>query len=639
MAVYLDAAAIFLAITGIMLDDLRTRHRAGDVVRSRRPRSSTRRPPRHRGAGLVALLAIRASPRGGGYVLLAGFAILGFAWVEWLRQAMVTLPASGTLPNYAFSVGIIAVGIGRSWRLGEATSRRSHRRPRSTLLPFTAVIASALLLASDQIVGGSFSLIDLGALAVIVVVGLRQSRMVRERGRLLTQARQSSAALTDALRERAEADSRYQTLVEKVPAAVYIDVADPDVTDGGHLAYLSPQIESILGYPPQAFLADPELWPSLTHPEDRAKTVTALKDHWTTGLPLRIDYRMIAADGSIVWVHDEAYAMRDESTGGRRVSQGLLVDTTEQKRLEAQLLHDAFHDPLTGLANRALFREHLDRTLERARRRRTAVAVLFLDIDDFKVVNDSLGHGAGDRLLVEVAHRLSGVVRAGDVAARQGGDEFTVLIERVRDESEAVAMAERIATELGRPIELDGRPLVVGVSIGIALARGKDIVAGDLLAHADAAMYAAKEGGKGRHVLFDPSMRRRAQSRLEMEAELRAAIEHRQFELHYQPIVELPGARRGRVRGARAVATPGPGARAARRIHPARGDHRADRPARAARDDGGVPTAPRVARRGGQPRPPHGVGERVGAAGRRIRVSPRRSARSCARRDSSRRRS
>ena len=139
-------------------------------------------------------------------------------------------------------------------------------------------------------------------------------------------------------------------------------------------------------------------------------TLAALAEHWRTEQPLRLDYRMVAADGSIVWVHDEAYAMRDETTGGRRVSQGLLVDTTEQKRLEAQLLHDAFHDPLTGLANRALFREHLDRALDRSRRRRAGVAVLFLDIDDFKVVNDSLGHGAGDRLLVEVArttHRRS----------------------------------------------------------------------------------------------------------------------------------------------------------------------------------------------------------------------------------------
>ena len=148
-----------------------------------------------------------------------------------------------------------------------------------------------------------------------------------------------------------------------MPAAVYIDVFDASVSDGGHLAYLSPQIEAILGYAPSAFVHDPELWPSLTHPEDRSRVVAALSEHWETGQPLRVDYRMIAADGSVVWVHDEAYAILDESTGQKRMSQGILVDTTEQKRLEAQLLHDAFHDPLTGLANRALFREHLDRTL------------------------------------------------------------------------------------------------------------------------------------------------------------------------------------------------------------------------------------------------------------------------------------
>jgi diguanylate cyclase (GGDEF)-like protein len=161
-------------------------------------------------------------------------------------------------------------------------------------------------------------------------------------------------------------------------------------------------------------------------------------------------------------------------------------------------------------------------------------------VDDFKVVNDSLGHGAGDRLLVEVAERLTETIRADDIAARQGGDEFTILVERVHGEEEVVALAERLAVAIRRPIMLEGRPLVVGVSIGIALARGRAAVAGDLLAHADAAMYAAKDQGKGRHVVFDPSMQRRAQSRLEMESELRGAIESEAFELHYQPIVELP---------------------------------------------------------------------------------------------------
>jgi diguanylate cyclase (GGDEF)-like protein/PAS domain S-box-containing protein len=544
VAVYLDAVAIFLAITGVLL----TLYGRNILATATLPVATIAivYPVVHlaaAGAGLVTLLAVRASPRGGGYILLAGFALLGYAWVEWLGQAVVALPASGTLPNYAFSIGIIAVGVGASaWRIGEATSRRFETVSSAVVggLPLIALLISALLLAGSHIISSDIGPVELCALTVIVLTGVRQSFLVHERGRLLEDSHTARDQLEVALLQRAEADSRYQTLVERVPAAVYIDVFDTSVSDGGHLAYLSPQIESILGYAPSAFVEDPELWPGLTHPEDRSRVVAALGDHWQTGQPLRVDYRMIAADGSVVWVHDEAYAIEDESTGKKRVSQGILVDTTEQKRLEAQLLHDAFHDPLTGLANRALFREHLDRTLERSRRRRTEVAVLFLDIDDFKVVNDSLGHGAGDRLLVEVAHRLSGIVRAGDVAARQGGDEFTILIERVRDEAEAVAMAERIADELRRPIVLDGRPLVVGVSIGLALARGREAVATDLLAHADVAMYAAKEAGKGRTVVFDPSMRRRAQSRLEMEAELRAAIESNAFELHYQPIVELP---------------------------------------------------------------------------------------------------
>ncbi len=543
VAVYLDAIAIFLALASIILaiygDQVGAGESAGGTVAMIYPIVHLAAAA----AGLVALLAARAAPRGGGYLLLLGFAILGFAWVDWLRQAVVALPPAGNLGNYAFSFGIAAVGVGAgSWRLGEGRGTWFREVSAVVLggLPLVALLASALTLAIRHLVSSELGPVELCSFAVILLAGLRQSFLVHERGRLLDDSRGARDDLEIALIQRAEADSRYQTLVERVPAAVYIDVADPGVTDGGHLAYMSPQIESILGYPPEAFIEDPELWPRVTHPDDRDATVAALAEHWLTEQPLRMDYRMIAADGSVVWVHDEAYAMRDDSTGGRRVSQGLLVDTTEQKRLEAQLLHDAFHDPMTGLANRTLFREHLDRALDRSRRRRSGVAVLFLDVDDFKVVNDSLGHSAGDRLLVEVAQRLTATLRADDIAARQGGDEFTILVERVHGEEEAVALAERLAAAIRVPIVLEGRPLVVGVSIGIALARGRQAVAVDLLAHADAAMYAAKEQGKGRHVVFDPSMQRRAQSRLEMETELRAAIEAEQFVLHYQPIVELP---------------------------------------------------------------------------------------------------
>jgi diguanylate cyclase (GGDEF)-like protein/PAS domain S-box-containing protein len=383
-------------------------------------------------------------------------------------------------------------------------------------LPLLAVVGSASVLVIGRANASEHGLIDLAALGVILLAGVRQTFLVHERGRLLNDSSRARADLEEALVQRAQADSRYQMLVERVPAAVYIDVADPAVSDGGHLAYMSPQIEAIVGYTPDAFLADPELWPGLIHPDDREAALAAYTEHWATDAPLRADYRMIAQDGSVVWVHDEAYSMTEGPlVGGRRVSQGLLVDTTDQKMMEAQLLHDALHDPLTGLANRVLFADHVERALASRRRGRTKVALLFLDLDDFKVVNDTLGHRAGDRLLIEVARRLSEATRDGDIAARQGGDEFTVLLDRVHGVEDAVASAERLAADLGRPIELEGLNIAIAVSIGIALASDEN-GADDLLAHADAAMYAAKAQGKARHAVFDPSMGVSARSRTDV---------------------------------------------------------------------------------------------------------------------------
>ena len=413
-----------------------------------------------------------------------------------------------------------------TWRRARAT--RSH--PLATIifggLPLIALVASASLIVIGHGNATDHGLVDLVALTVIILAGVRQTFLVHERGRLLRDSANARAELEEALIQRAEADSRYRLLVERVPAAVYIDVADPSVSDGGRLAYMSPQIEAIVGYPPDAFLADPELWPRLIHPDDRDMALAAYTQHWATDAPLRADYRMIAQDGSVVWVHDEAYSMTEGAVvGGRRLSQGLLVDTTDQKTLEAQLLHDALHDPLTGLANRVLFADHVERALASRRRGRTQVALLFLDVDDFKVVNDTLGHRAGDRLLIEVARRLSEATRAGDIAARQGGDEFTVLLDRVHGVEDAVASAERLAAALCRPIELEGLNISITLSIGIALA-GDENGADDLLAHADAAMYAAKAQGKARHAVFDPSMRGRVERRLGVdEPERRAAIE------------------------------------------------------------------------------------------------------------------
>jgi diguanylate cyclase (GGDEF)-like protein/PAS domain S-box-containing protein len=332
---------------------------------------------------------------------------------------------------------------------------------------------------------------------------------------LVRRLHSAAATLEHTARQVEEAGSRLQVLIEHVPAAVYIDMADPDVSDGGRLAYMSPQITGILGYRPDELVENPELWPSRIHPEDRAAAIAAYEAHWQTGQPLRAEYRMLARDGTEVWVRDEAYGMPDDTQSGRQASQGLLVDITDRKRLESKLIHDALHDPLTGLANRVLLRDHLERALARQVRSRGTVALLFVDLDDFKRINDSYGHAAGDQILVQVAERLAGAVRAEDVVGRQSGDEFAVLLGQVRDDAEAVALAERILSELRRPVQLGAWSISVGGSIGIALTAERGTAAEELLTQADAAMYAAKADGKGRHAVYDPRMPIRTWTELE----------------------------------------------------------------------------------------------------------------------------
>jgi diguanylate cyclase (GGDEF)-like protein/PAS domain S-box-containing protein len=380
------------------------------------------------------------------------------------------------------------------------------RRARSFDVPDRLVAAGlfggAVVLAA---LAGAASAGALVALSIVVGSGFLLVRRLRH----------SRTAFADTVRQAEEAGSRLRVLVEHVPAAVYIDLADPDVSDGGRLAYMSPQVSTILGYRPEELVDDPELWPSRIHPDDRARAIAAYDEHWRTGEPLRAEYRMVAMDGSEVWVRDEAYAMADDTQSGRRMSQGLLVDITDHKRLESKLIHDALHDPLTGLANRVLLRDHLERAIARQGRTPGTVALLFVDLDDFKRVNDSYGHVAGDQILVEVAERLTGSVRAEDVVGRQSGDEFAVLLGRVGDADEAITSAERLLRELRRPFQLGARSIVVGGSIGIAVASERDATAEELLTQADAAMYAAKADGKGTYAVYDVQMPTRTWSELE----------------------------------------------------------------------------------------------------------------------------
>jgi diguanylate cyclase (GGDEF)-like protein len=228
----------------------------------------------------------------------------------------------------------------------------------------------------------------------------------------------------------------------------------------------------------------------------------------------------------------------------------VLAAAIERRRNEAETRHQALHDSLTGLPNRALFRDRLERALARSRRTDTTLAVLFIDVDNFKVVNDSLGHEAGDELLAALAPRLVEAVRAGDTVARFGGDEFVLLCEDVEDEQEALEVAERVKRCFAEPLAIAGGEHFVTASIGVAMPSDGHDAPEALVRDADAAMYQAKERGRARFELFDADMRASALKRLQVEADLRRAVDRDEMELVYQPVIEVDS---GRIVGVEAL--------------------------------------------------------------------------------------
>ena len=313
----------------------------------------------------------------------------------------------------------------------------------------------------------------------------------------------------------------------------------------------SPRWKALIGFEEADLTDRPREWLHRVHPEDRESVQAALDKHLSgTTAYFESEYRLLHRDGGYRVMLSRGVAIRDESGRPTRVA-GSQTDVTAQRRAEQRLVHAAMHDTLTGLPNRKLFMDQLTVVGKQAAQQEGyRFALLFLDVDRFKLINDSLGPAAGDELLVEVSRRLRRAVRPGDGMARLGRDEFAVLLDDIREEIEATQIAGAIQAEMAAPFELSGRQVFTGVSIGITFNAHPDQQAEDLVRNADTAMSRAKEHGQAGFKLFDQGMHERAVERLRVETELRHALDRNEFVIYYQPVMDMAS---GKITGCEAL--------------------------------------------------------------------------------------
>jgi diguanylate cyclase (GGDEF)-like protein/PAS domain S-box-containing protein len=368
-----------------------------------------------------------------------------------------------------------------------------------------------------------------------------------QRRRLLDEHRRMTAQL-------AQSERLHRFLVDHSPDIVYA------LDEQGRFAFVNPRAETLLGWPREELIGQP--FTAIVHELDRTAAhqlaARPAENRELANVELRLLRRRDGQDPR-PWVVTMVSAVGiygdDESppspTGARYLgSYGVARDITERKRAEEMITFQALHDQLTGLPNRRLFKDHLELALTQAVRRGEKVGVMFIDLDRFKLVNDTYGHFEGDELLKSFAQRLRGCIRAGDTVARQGGDEFTVLLPDLNQAEDALVIADKLFAELQRPFLVGGREFVATASIGISVFPDDGESADLLLRHADIAMYEVKSGGKNGSRLFTPEMKTGHLPRLELERDLRNALRHNEFVLHFQPQFSL---RSGRVIGAEAL--------------------------------------------------------------------------------------
>jgi diguanylate cyclase (GGDEF)-like protein/PAS domain S-box-containing protein len=397
-----------------------------------------------------------------------------------------------------------------------------------TLTTYFAVASSVGIIAKLVVVAGFYP--SIAVTTVVAIIHFTYSTYLKNIYVSVAQAKQ--------------VERRVATLQESEElfrsAFDYAAIGMALVSSKGRWLQVNRSLCEIMGYSATELLAMD--FQKVTHPEDLVHALSNVKQLLKGKIPTyQMEKRFIHKQGHEVWALCSVSRVRDANTDHVHLI-FQIQDITDRKRAEERLLHDAFHDALTGLPNRTLFIDHLELTIARKKRNeRHMYAVLFLDLDRFKVINDSLGHMVGDQLLVGIARKLETCLRVGDTVARVGGDEFTILLEDIKDEIEAISIAERIQKELKTPFILNSHEVFTTVSIGIAPSSIGYDQPDDILRDADTAMYRAKTLGKARHEVFDKAMHAVAMNLLQLETDLRRAIDRQEFFLQYQPIVALDG--------------------------------------------------------------------------------------------------
>jgi diguanylate cyclase (GGDEF)-like protein/PAS domain S-box-containing protein len=475
---------------------------------------------------LAAILLLRRSDWQGWPGLVAFALALGALLGARLLEAHAAADGpeslfSSPLQVLAMATFAIAAHIDylRTERRAPPMDAAERGSPFASLMPYAALMLAgyALLMLHSGSISDPAGLI---AWVVCIAAGLLFARQAI--------ATALAVAVQTGLATRS-AEARFNALIRNTADVIAIVTAD------ARISYVTPTAERIFGLAPQDLIG--QLLDDLVTFDDRARLREFLvRDLATDGASANLEARVPRGDDKQRIVEIHGTNMDSEpAIGGRLLT---LRDTTDRKGMEEQLKRMAFHDPLTLLGNRTLFRDRVEHAVAVSRRNGRGVAVMFVDLDNFKKINDSLGHAQGDRVLSKSAQRIVKATRNGDTVARLGGDEFAVLLENLTSKEQVIEIAARVVEALRECLDLPGADMRVAASVGVAFATPDDGVE-ELMRNADVAMYSAKAQGKGRYTVYEPAMQHAASERQELEAEIDEALAKSQFLLHYQPIVEL----------------------------------------------------------------------------------------------------